>query len=241
MAVKFLISLGTALVLFMSNTLHASVINGGELLDGSGANFLEERLGLGSLDFTNISNLSRGASTSVWHADVFGYTNVISIYDVIFQGNNYLIGGFSSIGHDGNSYSYNQTTTANNFIFNISLGFIHNTQAMVWSGQYDQYDSNVYFATFGGGHDLFGGSYVLGNAGYINASNSYNNGYSYGGSQHLLGSGVSGFQNIIINGLESYTFAPSSISAVNIPVPSTLAILGLGLLGAGFSRKKITK
>lgn len=238
MSFKHVKSLCVATTLCMSHAAHAGIINGGELLDQSGASFLETRLGLGDLDFTNISNLSAGALSTDWHDDVRGYTNVISIYDVTFDNKNYLLGGYSTIGHDGLGYSSNSAATSDNFLFNISLGIVHNTQNGPWSGEYDQHDHSYHFATFGGGHDLFGGIYTLGlgNGGYVNAySSAYNNGYSYGGGDHLLGSGVDGFYSITINGLESFVFKSASVAGV--PEPASIALLGLGLAGIGALRK----
>lgn len=217
-----------------SLTSQAGIITGGDLLDQSGADFLEARLGLGDLDFTNISDLSQGDSASRWHADVAGYTQVISIYDVLFQGNNYRIGGYSSIGHDGNGYANNAAATADNFLFNLSLGIVHNTQNGPWAGQYDQYDAAHYFATFGGGHDLWGGHTTLGNSGYVHANSNYANGYSYGGSEHLLGSGISGFHYVTIVGLESYVFS----TAANVPEPGSLILFGLPLVALLVSRRR---
>lgn len=233
---KLLLTLITAIVLSASSVARAGTINGGELLDQSGANFLETRLGLGDLDFTNISNLSVGGTSYDWHADVTGYTDVISIYDITFQGQNYLLGGYSAIGHDGLGYSYDGVATAENFVFNLSLGIVHNTQTNPYSaGQYDQYDKYSYFATFGGGHDLFGGRYTLGSQrGYANGSPFYNYGYSYGGDKHLLGAGFGYSQYFSVNGLESFVFS----SAASVSEPSPLMLFGLGLAGLGFIRKK---
>lgn len=235
MSFKHVKSLCVATTLCMSHAAHAGIINGGELLDQSGASFLETRLGLGDLDFTNISNLSAGALSTDWHDDVRGYTNVISIYDVTFDNKNYLLGGYSTIGHDGLGYSSNSAATSDNFLFNISLGIVHNTQNGPWSGEYDQHDHSYHFATFGGGHDLFGGGGTLGSEAYVHAYSAYNNGYSYGGGDHLLGSGVTGFQWITINGLESFVFESASVAGV--PEPATIALFGLGLAVMGVSRK----
>ena len=233
---KILASLIAVVVLCASNVTHAGLINGGDLLDQSGADFLEARLGLGDLDFTNISDLTGGDSSRKWHADVTGYTDVISIYDITFQGQNYLVGGYSAIGHDGLGYSYDGVATAENFIFNLSLGIVHNTQARPYTdGRYDQYDQYSYFATFGGGHDLFGGRYNIGReSGYANAYAGYNFGFSYGGDQDLFGGARSGRQYFTVNGLESYVFS----SATSVSEPAPLMLFGLGLAGLGFIRKK---
>ena len=223
-------------VLASSSVANAGIINGGELLGQTGANFLEGQLGLGDLDFTNISNLSSGASSTTWHADVAGKTNVISIYDITYQGTNYLVGGYSVIGHDGNGYS-NTTLTENNFLFNLSLGSVHTEQDIPWATNlYDQYDSSSYFATFGGGHDLYGGNTTLGSGnGYANGGGAlYNYGYSYGGSANLVsGLTTTGLEYFAVNGLESFTFA-----AAAVPEPSIITLFGLGLLGLGFARRR---
>ncbi len=235
---KLLISLVAAVVLFAASITRAGVINGGELLDQSGADFLEARLGLGDLDFTNISNLSAGDTSTQWHADVRGYTDVISIYDITFRGENYLVGGYSAIGHDGDGYSYNGAATVENFVFNLSLGEIHNTQTYPYTnGQYDQYDRADYFAAFGGGHDLFGGRHAIGyEQGYAHGYSGNNYGYSYGGSHHLLGDGLNYLQRFTVNGLESFVFSPAA--SVSVSEPSPLMLFGLGLAGLGFIRKK---
>ncbi|HEX4975675.1 MAG TPA: PEP_CTERM-anchored TLD domain-containing protein [Pseudomonadales bacterium] len=222
-------------------------MTGGELLTDSGATFLENRLGLGDLDFTNISNLTVGDTAAKWHADVKGYTNVISIYDVNYQGNNYLIGGYSTIGHDGSGYSgyySDPSLTANNFLFNLTLGLTHNTQNISgYLNQSNQFDNAEYFATFGGGHDLFGGASVLGNTGgnqaYIYSSaSSYNYGYNYGGTENLLGDKAGGVQYLTINGLESYVFNPAAPTPSRVPEPAMFALLALGLAAVGVGNKR---
>ena len=223
----------TTLLLF-SGMASAGTITGGNLLNQSGANQLETWLGLGDLDFTNISDLTHSDTSIKWHNDVHGYTNVISIYDVTYNGNNYLIGGYSAIGHDGSVYQYSD----NNFIFNLTIGKYAAVATDLYTRQYAQYDNLSYFATFGGGHDIFGGMNYIG----------YRNGYSYdsmyGGDQgfsyhkgttDLFGGTSVGINQFTVNGLESYIFSAAS----PVPVPAAAWLFGSGLLGLfGFLRRK---
>jgi len=226
--------------LFVSSVASAGIITGGDLLDQSGASFLEAQLGLGDLDFLNVSDLTTGGTATQWHADVNGLTDVISIYDITYNGQSYLLGGYSAIGHDGNGYTHNYGTDNVNFIFNLTTNVSRDSNGLYDS--YDQWDRSDYFATFGGGHDLFGGRIVVGGfQGYTN--NWYGDGYSYTGGQLLLGpltaspGGHQGSAYFIVNGLESYTFQAASA----VPEPSILALMGLGIFGLGLSRRKMKK
>ena len=75
-------------------------------------------MGAGDLDFTNVSDLSVGGLAADWHGDVAGLVDVISIYDVLYQGQRYLVGGYSSVGHDDPQYR----PAPSNFIFNLDGG-----------------------------------------------------------------------------------------------------------------------
>jgi len=213
---------------------HSGAITGGELLNQTGANRLEAWLGQGNLDFINISNLNVGDTAAQWHSDVRGYENVVSIYDVTYNGINYLIGGYSSIGHDGDSWR----SAPNNFLFNLTLNNIGYADPYPQQGRFAQYDSWYYFATFGAGHDLFGGHSILGNGGL--AWNGFHNG-SISTSYDLGSTGLFNQQGgtivFTVNGLESFTFEPSALSPV--PLPSAAWLFGSALIGfAGWQRKK---
>jgi len=223
-----------ALSLFVSSVAGAGVIIGGDLLDQNGANFLETQLGLGDLDFSNVSDLTAGASASTWHTDVSGLTDVISIYDITFNGENFLLGGYSAIGHDGQGYSTDYGLDNTNFIFNLSSSVVRFSSTGYFD-DLDQYDSSSYFATFGGGHDLYGGRLVL-EDGYAYQGSTTGDGYSYGGGAALL-PGFDGIARFTVNGIESFTFSTAS----PVPEPSLLALMGLGIFGLGLSRRKMNK
>jgi hypothetical protein len=225
------IFLATAMV--ASPAVYAGVITGGDTLDQNGANLLEGYLGTGDLDFTNISNLDAGALATTWHSDVYGHTNVISIYDVVYQGTSMLLGGYSSVGHDGYGYTHMLGANNTNFIFNLTTGVLRESG----TGQvdtHDQFDSSAHFATFGGGYDLYGSYGILGNV-IVDAYayQSFSGGYSYGGTSSLLGS-YPITDKFTVVGLESFVFAA-------VPEPSIIALIGLGLFGLSLSRRKLKK
>ncbi len=213
-----------------SPAVTAGIITGGDTLDQEGANLLERYLGAGDLDFTNISNLGHGATSQTWHSDVLNYRDVISIYDIIFEGESYLLGGYSSVGHDGSGVRNMYGPDNTNFVFNLTKDVVRYS-GTGYVDNYDQYDSEYYFATFGGGHDLYGGNTVLGLAnGYAYAWQS--GGYSYGGPEALLN--INSSNSFTVVGLESYVYT----AAQSVPEPSTIAIFALGLMGLASRRFK---
>ncbi len=216
------------------SSVNASTIIGGDLLDQAGANQLESWLGVGSQTFTNIFDGTTGAKSASWHSAVDGIGDTISIYDVTYGGTSYLIGGYR---HAANTNSGGWTVDPLAFIFNLSdtTPFMLDQTPSVWSPSCcSVYDSPGYFATFGGGHDIWGGSTTLGNGGYVHG------GYSYGaaasnrrGPIDILGLPAT-YKNVSIAGLETYTYASFAV-----PVPAAVWLFGTALIGlVGFGKRK---
>ena len=165
MVFKSIIGTLSACLALASLNINATVITGGNLLSQTGADQLETWLGVGESDFTNIWDGTRGDTSSSWHAAVDGILHTVSIYDVTYGGINYLLGGYRSTANSSSgTYGYDD----NAVIFNLNTGRKLDVQPTV--GRYATYDQAAYFATFGGGHDLYGGSYQIGHGGYVNGA-----------------------------------------------------------------------
>jgi hypothetical protein len=228
-----------------SGYTNAGAIIGGSLTEGD-ANQLESWLGVGDQDFTSIFTGQAGVATAAeFHAAVDGKGPTFSIYNITHEIlGDMLIGGYTQVDWGSNT-GYNPDSSA--FIFNLTSGEMQKIQQIY--EHVSVYVNEIYFPTFGGGHDLYGGKTILGTCSGNSFYNSYTScsGYSfslgYGQSQGQItvsndsghGDGDSGisYYQWYINSLEVYTIADAQVTE-----PATLGLLGLGLAALGFRRKK---
>ena len=234
MKIKFLNAVMVSLALTVSSfSAHAGIIDSSSvLLDDAGATQLETWLGQGDLDWDSIWYGATGATATSWHGAVDSAGPTVSIYDVTYNGASYLLGGYTGLSWGGTAWQGDNSNET--FIFNLNSGLVQYDNYVI--NYYDVYARPNYFATFGAGHDLFGGAHTLGGAGYLNACT-----YAAFGTTATCGDvnrvnifGVQQRSNFTVNGLETFTFAP----AAAVPEPATLAIFALGMIGLASRRFK---
>jgi hypothetical protein len=226
MKFKFLKMAFASLVLSVSSlTANAGLIDpSSKLLDDAGATQLENWYGQGDLDWNSIWYGSNGATAASWHASVDGITDTFSVYNVTYNNNEYLIGGYNS--GDWGSTGY-QSGLTGNFIFNLTNNIMHDKTNSYYANN-DTYNMSNYFATFGGGHDIDGGHDAIGKfegtSQYFGSYNGDINGVLKG---TIIDEDTSVHAVFTVNSLETFTVEATTA----VPEPSTLAILALGLMG----------
>lgn len=222
----------------------AGIVTGGSLLASTDADQLETWLGVGDQDFTNIWSGTAGVSTAAdFHAAVDGAGPTFSIYEAAFQNTTIRIGGYTTLDWGGTTgYAYDSEA----FIFNLDSG---EAQFYQQYPQYAVYRNGSYFSTFGGGHDIFGGTGILGTY-YGDTSADWRDGYTYSHSYDQsqgqisvagdsgYGGGDSGifWDEIGVLSLEVYTIA----DAQNVPAPTPLGLMVAGLIALGLRRYGLT-
>jgi hypothetical protein len=226
MKLKFLKAVFVSLIMVTSNFSNAGLIDSSSvLLNDSGANQLETWLGQGDLDWDSIWYGTNGATSASWHAAVGRINNTVSIYKAINAlGQEVLIGGFTTSNWGGGGYK----SDSNAFIFNLTQ---NEKQDSTGDPSTAIYRSPHHFATFGGGHDLYGGYLYIGNNS-LWWKNGYTTSYSYDVTKGSIDVGTDNVRyaadsQMRVIAMETYSFS----TAQPVPEPSTLAIFALGMIG----------
>jgi hypothetical protein len=225
-----------AVFLIVGFQASAGVITGGTYLDAGGASQMQQWLGTGDLDFTNIWSGSAGpASASLsadWHEAVDGAGPTVSIYEArIHDGTTAYIGGYTANSWGVNGYANDPTA----FIFNLT-SLEMQLQEDMWS--HCSIDSSFKsLAAFGCGNDL---SAFQGGLTYSDSYDRSQGQISIAGDSGR-GTGSTGFDyfDVTMTGLQTYTFDTADAPAPSaVPEPSVIALFAAGLFGLGFARRR---
>lgn len=220
------------LFLLASVHAHAASITGGSLLTQSYANQLENWLGgsLNSYGFEILFDSTISDYTSAaFHNAVDGQGSTITVIKTLtFLGHveNDLIGGYNSRSWSSDSQFH---TNPGGFIFNLTdirKLDINNDQ----SGQYGTYNHSLHGPTFGNGYDIY--------IEYYNNNPSITYGYSYGNGRDIFDNNLN---NVTYFSIAEYEVYKVGQYTNPIPEPTTMLLVGLGLIGLVGARRKLQK
>jgi len=229
MDIKLKAALATAL-LSISALSHASVIIGdSNLLDDIGVAQLSTWLGRSDITLTNIfTKGSDNSSAAAFHAAADGRGATIVLYHGTENGVTTTFGGYNPLSWKSNN-TWNTYFSGLNpaaFIFNLTTSTLRRELSDNYLQTYNGVD---YGPTFGSGNDIYVNSTLTG-------------GYSFGESfetdflgQSILSGAAYDGNGFAIDQLEVFTVASS------VPEPSSVALLGLGVLGLATARRKSTR
>lgn len=235
---KFFIILSLIVV-----AVNANIIGTSELLDISKLNVLENWLGQGELDVTNIFTKVDGSTSIDFHAaaDLKGAT--FSLIEISDDTRTEIIGGYNPVSWDKtiNGYVISPESERDAFIFNLTtdLKIDQNSEDL---GGYQTYNRSDYGPMFGGGSDIR----ILEdlNIGYANQS-------SYGDvlpqyetslttintSEHPYDAQLHSFT---VGKLEVFSIA-SKLPVTSVPEPGSLSMVLFGsfaIISLRFKKRK---
>lgn len=219
--------LGLGAILF-SHGIQAST-----LLNHEDKELLSQWLGENDLHWESVWQGNLGDSAESWHEAVDNIGPTVSIYNIIDNlGETHRIGGFTNVNWSNNNGYYEDEHA---FLFNLDTGSkVHIREERI---EYSVYVNDRYFANFGGGHDLFGGLFTLGNASH-NHKHSYD--YSENYEDFTINGQVTALETFAVGenyGGRNYIDTLNSTSPLNVPLPSSLGLLLVSVSLMNIQRK----